>query len=155
MGWDNKTSKSSFMPNVYKNEQKIRPLALRQILFTYTAALQQERLTRTKRNVIVSAISQQQKALRPTRRTKTLGMSEDFDILLSRTAYSFFQVPQQCFTCISEWEALHRRSLEVKWGKGKMRKSHLKASDPWETVLLNWHLLKMFVTFIKFIFLYF
>ncbi len=55
----------------------------RQILFTSSAALQQQRFARTKRNFIVSAKSKQKKRFRPTKRTETLGISEDFVVLLS------------------------------------------------------------------------
>ena len=58
------------------------------ILFTSSAALQQQRLAKTKRNVIISAKSKQKWRYRPTRRTATLGISEDFDVLLSQTVYN-------------------------------------------------------------------
>ncbi len=61
---------------------------MQQTLFTSTAALQQQRLASTKRDAIVSRKSKQKRPFRPTRRPKTLGISEDFDVFLSRTAYS-------------------------------------------------------------------
>ena len=67
--------------------KKLGYWVLRQILFTSSAALQQQRLARTKRNVTVSAKSKQKRRSRPTKRTETLGISEDFEELLSQTAY--------------------------------------------------------------------
>ena len=52
--------------------------------------MQQQRLTRTKQNAIMSAKSEQKKTFRPTRSTKTLGINEDFEVLLSWTAYRFY-----------------------------------------------------------------
>ena len=45
-------------------------------------------LAKTKSNVIVSAKSKQKRRSWPTRRVKTLGINEDFEVLLSRTAYT-------------------------------------------------------------------
>ncbi len=75
-------------PMFTKNEQEIRFLGYAvDIICTSSAALQQQRLARTKRNVIVSVKSKQKRRSRPTRCTKTLGISEDFEVLLSWTAY--------------------------------------------------------------------
>ena len=75
-------------PMFSKVNKKLGNWVLRQILFTSWAALQQQCWVRTKRNVIVSAKSKQKRHSRPTKCTKTLGISEDFDVLLSRTVYS-------------------------------------------------------------------
>ena len=89
MGWDNNTSRSSLMPNVYKKmNKKLCYWVLRQILFTSSAALQQQHLARTKLNVIMSKKSKQEMRSRPTRRMKTLDIYEDFEVVLFRTAYS-------------------------------------------------------------------
>ncbi len=88
-GWDNNTSKSSLMSNAYKNELEIRVTGFYCRLYLLPRPQCNSRV-RLDLSVMLSRAqkSKQKRHTRPTRRTKTLGMSEDFDVLLSQTAYS-------------------------------------------------------------------
>ena len=91
MGWDNKYIKIFIHAQcLHKMSKKLGYWVLRPILFTSSAALQQQRLARTERNFVMSVKTKHKRRSRPTRRTKTLGVSEDFYVLLVRPSFSSF-----------------------------------------------------------------
>ena len=71
-----------------RNDQEIRLVCFKAVLFTSMAALQQQRLLELSVMLSVSAKSKQKRQTSPIRRTTTLGKGKNFEVLLFRLAYS-------------------------------------------------------------------
>ncbi len=117
MGWNNNTSKSSLMPNVYKNEQEIRVTGFYGRLYLLPRSHCNSSVRLGLSVMLSRAQNQKQKrGYRPTRRTKTFGISEDFDALLSWTAFrtdrhKFFGQKQRESTSFNRITLTHLRSI--------------------------------------------